>query len=84
MHIKSVVKGHGTDAFQKSKRFYRRIPNANNCFSIIAFHPSEGSKSINVICKKENEVDKWVNYIKELLIYFQGNQRITRNIIYNN
>ena len=84
MHIKSVVKGHGTDVFQKSKRFYRSIPNANKCFSIIAFHPSEGTKSINVICKKENEVDKWVKYIKEILIYFQENQRITRNIIYNN
>ena len=83
MNINSVVKGHGTDVFQKSKTFYRKIPDANKCFSIIAFNHYEGKKSINVICEKESEVDKWVNYIKEIIIYFQGNQRITRNIIYN-
>ena len=83
MYITSVVKGYGTDVFAKSKRFYRKIPDVNKCFSIIEFHPSEGYKSINVICQKENEVDKWVNYIKEIITYFQENNRIQRNIIYN-
>jgi len=80
MEITSVVKGHGTDAFKKSKRFYRRVPNANKCFSIIAFNQSEGYKSINVICDKEADINKWVNYIKDLISYFQNNKRIQRNI----
>ena len=83
MYITSVVKGYGTDVFAKSKRFYRKIPDVNKCFSIIEFHPSEGYKSINVICQKENEVDKWVNYIKEIITYFQENNRRKKNIIYN-
>ena len=80
MNITSVVKGHGTDAFKKSKRFYRSVPNANKCFSIIAFNHSEGYKSINVICDKETDINKWVNYIKDLIVYFQDNKRIQRNI----
>ena len=84
VNINSVVKGYGTDAFKKSKRFYRALPEFNKCFSIIALHPLEGQKSINVICDKESEVDKWINYIKIIIAYLQENKTIKKNISFNN
>ena len=81
--ITSIVKGYGTEAFKKSKRFYRAVPDANKCFSIIAFNPTEGKKSINVICEKESETDKWINYIKVIITYLQENNRITKNITFS-
>ena len=81
--ITSIVKGYGTEAFKKSKRFYRAVPDANKCFSIIAFNPTEGKKSINVICEKESETDKWLNYIKVIITYLQENNRITKNITFS-
>ena len=84
VNINSVVKGFGTDAFKKSKRFYRALPEFNKCFSIIALHPLEGQKSINVICDKESEVDKWINFIKIIVVYLQENKTIKKNINFNN
>ena len=83
VYINSVVKGYGTDVFKKSKRFYRGLPELNKCFSIISLHPTEGQKSINVICEKESEVDKWINYIKIIIAYLQDNKRINKNITFN-
>jgi hypothetical protein len=79
-NLKSVVKGYGTDAFKKCKRFFRSTPEPEKCFSIIAFNPSEGENSINVICEKESEASKWVKYIKDIIIYLQENKIIQRNI----
>ena len=79
-NLKSIIKGYGTDAFKKCKRFYRSIPESEKCFSIIAFDPSEGEYSINVICEKESEADKWLKYIKDIIIYLQENKIIKRNI----
>lgn len=79
-YLKSVIKGYGTDAFKKCKRFFRAIPEPEKCFSLIAFDPSEGENSINVICEKESEANKWVKFIKEIIIYLQENKIIQRNI----
>ena len=79
-NIISVVKGYGTDAFKKSKRFYRAVPEFNNCFSIIGSDPLEGQKSINIICGKESEVDKWINYIKIVIEYLQNSKGFKKNI----
>ena len=79
-NIKSVIKGYGTDAFKKCKRLFRSTPESEKCFSIIAFEPSEGEYSINVICEKESEANKWVKYIKDIIIYLQENKIIQRNI----
>ena len=78
--INSIIKGYGTEAFKKSKRFYRALPDVNKCFSIIGFHPTEGQKSINVICEKESDADKWLNYMKIVISYLQENKRIKKNI----
>ena len=78
--INSIIKGYGTESFKKSKRFYRALPESNKCFSIIGFHPIEGQKSINVICEKESEADKWINYMKIVINYLQENKRIKKNI----
>ena len=78
--INSIIKGYGTESFKKSKRFYRALPESNKCFSIIGFHPIEGQKSINVICEKESEVDKWISYMKIVINYLQENKRIKKNI----
>ena len=83
VYITSVVKGYGTDVFKKSKRFYRGLPELNKCFSIISLNPTEGQKSINVICEKESEVDKWINFIKIIIGYLQDNKRIKKNITFN-
>ena len=82
--INSVIKGYGTDFFKKSKRFYRALPEFNKCFSIIAFDPIEGEKSINIICEKESEVDKWINCIKIIIGYLQENKAINKNINFQN
>ena len=78
--INSIIKGYGTEAFKKSKRFYRALPDVNKCFSIIGFHPTEGQKSINVICEKESDADKWLNYMKIVISYLQENKKIKKNI----
>ena len=78
--IKSIIKGYGTDAFKKCKRFFRSSPEPSKCFSIIAFDPSEGDNSLNVICEKDAEANKWFKYIKEIIIYLQDNKIIQRNI----
>ena len=78
--INSIIKGYGTESFKKSKRFYRALPESNKCFSIIGFDPIEGQKSINVICEKESEADKWISYMKIVINYLQENKRIKKNI----
>ena len=80
MYLNSIVKGYGTDAFKKSKRLFRAQPEPNLCFSIIAFHPEEGQKTINIICEKESEVDKWINYMKKVIVYLQETNRIKKNV----
>lgn len=80
--INAIIKGYGTEAFKKSKRFYRAPPDPKKCFSIIALNPTEGKKSLNVICEKEAEVDKWIHYIKVVITYLQETNRITKNITF--
>ena len=82
IYIHAIVKGYGTDAFKKSKRLFRAQPESNKCFSIISFHPSEGQKTLNIICEKEAEVDKWINYMKKVISYLQENKRIKKNITF--
>ena len=69
--IKKVVKGHGTDAFQKSKGFFRSIPKPEVCFSIIGPTTVEGVKQFNIECESEKEVDKWIKYLQIVINYFK-------------
>jgi len=55
--IKKILKGHGTDAFKKSKGLFRKIPPPEVCFSIIGPTNVEGTKSLNVQCDNEKDVD---------------------------
>ena len=81
INITSIIKGYGTEAFKKSKRFYRSAPELDKCFSIIAFDPNGGGEqSINVICDKKSETNKWIRYIKDIIIFLQENKRILKNI----
>ena len=74
--IKKVLKGHGTDAFQKSKGMFRKVPPQEICFSIIGPTSIEGTKSLNVECESEKEVDKWIKYIQIVINYFKKTKAI--------
>ena len=71
--IKKILKGHGTDAFQKSKGFFRSIPNPERCFSIFGPTTVDGVQTLNVECENEKDADEWIknleiaiNYVKKL------------------
>jgi len=74
--IKKVLKGHGTDAFKKSKGLFRKIPPPEVCFSIIGSASVEGVKSLNVQCDSEKDVDKWISYLKIVIDYFKKTKAI--------
>ena len=69
--IKKVLKGHGTDAFQKSKGFFRSIPNPELCFSIIGPTTVDGVKTFNIECENEKDADKWVENLQVVVNYFK-------------
>jgi hypothetical protein len=85
-NIKAIIKGHGTDAFKKSGGLFRSIPKPELCFSIIGPRMENGLvKTLNVVCKSEKEVDKWINYMEIVINHFQkkkfiGNVIIKKNI----
>ena len=71
-NIKSIIKGHGTKNFKKCGGFFKSIPKAENCFSIIGPIFENGKhKSINVICNSEKDVDKWIEYMEIVVNYFK-------------
>ena len=70
-NIKEIIKGYGTNYFKKSGGLFRSAPKPELCFTIIGPKTVEGTKSINVICKSERDVDKWISNIEELITYFQ-------------
>ena len=74
--VKKVLKGHGTEAFKKSKGMFRKIPPPEICFSIIGPTSLEGMKSLNVECENEKEVDKWIKYISIVINYFKKTKAI--------
>ena len=78
-NIKEVLKGYGTDYFRKGGGLFRSAPKPELCFTIIGPKTVEGTKSINAICKTERDVDKWINNIEELIIYFQK-QKLIGNV----
>ena len=79
--IKKIIKGHGTDAFIKSKGLFKKIPPPEICFSIVGPTTIEGMKSLNVQCENENEVDKWINYLQIVINYFKKNHTIKGTVI---
>ena len=79
--IKKIVKGHGTDAFKKSKGLFRKIPKPEVCFSIIGPTTVEGTKSFNVECESEQEVDKWIKYMEIVINYFRKTHTIKGTVV---
>ena len=85
-NIKAIIKGYGTDAFKKSGGLFRSIPKPELCFSIIGPKTEEGiTKTLNVVCKNESEVNRWISYMEEVIRYFQkknllGNVEIKKSI----
>ena len=79
--IKQIIKGHGTDAFKKSKGFFRSIPKPEVCFSIIGPTTVEGVKAINVQCENSKDADKWINYIEIVINYFKRTQAIKSTVL---
>ena len=79
--IKKILKGHGTDAFKKSKGLFRKIPPPEICFSIIGPTTVEGVKSLNVQCENEKEVDRWLNYLSVVINYFRKTHTIKGAVI---
>jgi hypothetical protein len=79
--IKQIIKGHGTEAFKKSKGFFRSIPKAEKCFSIIGPTTVEGPKAINIECESEEEVNKWINYLEIVINYFKKTKTIKTAVV---
>ena len=79
--IKQIIKGHGTDAFKKSKGWFRKIPKPEICFSIIGPTTVDGVKAINVQCESEKDVDRWINYMEIVINYFKKTQAIKSTVI---
>ena len=79
--IKKVLKGHGTDAFKKTKGLFRKIPPPEVCFSIIGPTSVEGVKSLNVQCDSEKDVDRWISYLKIVIDYFKKTHAIKGAVI---
>ena len=79
--IKQIIKGHGTDAFKKSKGWFRKIPKPEICFSIIGPTTVDGVKAINVQCENEKDVDRWINYMEIVINYFKKTQAIKSTVI---
>ena len=79
--IKKILKGHGTDAFKKSKGLFRKIPPPEICFSIIGPTTVDGTKSINVECENEKEVDRWIKYLQIVINYFKKTHTIKGTVI---
>ena len=79
--IKKILKGHGTDAFKKSKGLFRKIPPPEKCFSIIGPTTVDGVKSLNVECENEKEVDRWIKYLQIVINYFKKTHAIKGTVI---
>lgn len=79
--IKKILKGHGTDAFKKSKGLFRKIPAPEICFSIIGPTTVDGVKSLNVQCESEKDVDKWIKYLQIVINYFKKTHAIKGTVI---
>ena len=56
----SVVKGHGTEEFNKLSGLFSKPPDKNLCFSIIQqkMDGDKTAKSLNIICNSDKECDK--------------------------
>lgn len=79
--VKQIIKGHGTDAFRKTKGIFRSIPPRQNCFTIIGPTTTEGLKSFNIQCEKEKDVDNWINVFDEIIVYMKKIKVIKNNVI---
>ena len=79
--IRKILKGHGTDAFKKSKGLFRKIPPPEICFSIIGPTTVDGMKSLNVQCESEKEVDRWIKYLQIVINYFKKTHTIKSSVI---
>jgi hypothetical protein len=80
--IKKILKGHGTNAFKKSKGLFRKIPPPEVCFSIIGPTTVEGVKALNVQCESEKDVDKWLKYLSVVINYFKKTNTIKGTVIF--
>ena len=70
--ITSIIKGHGTKAFKKVGGLFKSVPKAENCFSILGNLNENGvPKSINVVCNSEKDVDRWIQYMENVINYFK-------------
>ena len=78
--IKKVLKGYGTDAFQKSKGIFRSIPNPEVCFSIIGPSTVEGAQTLNIECENEKDVDQWIKYLQIVINYLKKTQGIKGSV----
>ena len=79
--IKKILKGHGSDAFKKSKGLFRKIPPPEICFSIIGPTTVDGVKSLNVECYNEKEVDRLIKYLQRVINYFKKTHAIKGTVI---
>ena len=80
--IKKILKGHGTNAFKKSKGLFRKIPPPEVCFSIIGPTTVDGVKALNVERERKKDVDKWLKYLSVVINYFKKTHTIKGAVIF--
>ena len=54
----SLVKGHGTEEFNKKGGIFSKPPDKSLCFSVIQKSAGEKEKHLNIICDSDKECDK--------------------------
>ena len=68
----------------KSKGLFRKIPPPEVCFSIIGPTNVEGTKSLNVQCESEKDVDRWIKYLQIVLNYSKKTKLLKEQLLLRN
>jgi hypothetical protein len=93
LQIKQIVKGHGTEAFKKSKGFFRKsnliylifiiliVPPAEKCFTIFGPTTAEGVSCLNIECENEEDVNKWLDDIEVVINHYKKIKSFKSNFV---
>ena len=71
--ITKVTKGHATDVFTKKKGIFSKPPNPELCMSLIGTPENDGTKSLNFVLNKPEEVTKLCTYCELIIDYVKRN-----------
>lgn len=79
--IKQIIRGHGTEAFKKSKSLFRSLPDPKKCFTVIGPTTVDGLKTFNIECENENDAEKWMNSLEAVIVFLRKTKIIKNNVL---